>query len=145
MVNKLCSKTDGESLFIIPILLLHLLIFYSSFLLKSINVGWSSEFTLWEKDTSVACLLGSGLNDIFHRWAHWFIVIVKIRGRGWNLLLLKKVKWHQQIDWRCVVKSFIYIKKRSGPSIDPCGALASIFFQEELRSFRTTLWFQFFN
>ena len=39
-----------------------------------VNLGWSSEFILWENNTSVACLLESGLIDIFQWWAHLFIV-----------------------------------------------------------------------
>ena len=97
MVNKLCLETDVKSFFIIPIILLHLLIFSSRCLLKSIllsksnpkcfydehcgtwlplkfNLGWPSEFTLWENNTSVACLLGLGLDDIFHWEAYWFFV-----------------------------------------------------------------------
>ena len=42
-------------------------------------------------------------------------------------------------------KSLIYMRKRSGPSTDPCGIPTSIFFQEELRSFRTTLWLRFLS
>ena len=37
------------------------------------------------------------------------------------------------------------MRQRTGPNTDPCGTPASIFFQEELRPFRATLWFQFFK
>ena len=91
MVNKLCLETDVKSFSIISIILLQLLIFSSRYLFKlcllsqnnpkcfwdelrwtwlplKVNLRWSSEFTLRENNTSVACLLGSGLKDIFHWW-----------------------------------------------------------------------------
>ena len=85
-----------------------------------------------------------------------FQVIVKIREIGQNLSLLKKVKCHQQTFYRLkichevshlyiYIYIYIYIRKRSSPKTGPCGTPASIFFQEELRPFRTTLCFWFFK
>ena len=42
-------------------------------------------------------------------------------------------------DFRSVAKSFMYIKKKRGPKIDPCGTPARIHSQSEVFPLRVTL------
>ena len=41
----------------------------------NISCGWLGVDFVQENKTSVACLVGSGLNSNFHWWAHWWIML----------------------------------------------------------------------
>ena len=49
------------------------------------------------------------------------------------------------LDAKSSDKSFMYIRKSIGPSIEPCGTPASIAAHEEYWLFRTTLCFRWYN
>ena len=86
----------------------------------------------------MACLLGSGLNNIFHWKAHLLILFKSLLNsvsEKFRLYLLKKSDVSSanilHIDSIPLGKSLIYIKNRRGPNTKPFGTAVCIFFQEE--------------
>ena len=98
------------------------------FLLK-LNVGWDDFWSLGEKTTSWACLMGSGLKLIFHWKAQLFILV-----KSWFHLFADEclsfiteksdVSSASSFEVKLSGKSFMYIKKSSGPRTELWGTPA---------------------
>ena len=100
-----------------------------------------------EKITSCACLFGSGLNCIFHWKAQSLTFCKSLFSSSCEVSLLKT--WEKrnmssvkilQADWMLSGKSFMYIKKISGPRTDPWGTPDLTSSKVEIWPLRTTLW-----
>ena len=81
-----------------------------------------------ENITSWACLLTSRLNDIFHLCAHSDIFCRSLFNTSAKVLLLCTTENRAvssaksfTVDSMISDKSFMYIRKKSGPRIGPCG------------------------
>ena len=137
MVNKLCLETDVESFFIIPIILLHLLIFSSRCLLKSsllsknnpkcfcdepcwtwlplkVNLGWSSEFTLRENntllETEIETLLSSPAKrtvEIYERLIEAKYQLISLTNFNENQDIIESIHRKSKTD---VAKQKLYFK-----------------------------------
>ena len=101
----------------------------------------------FEKYTSCACLLGSGLNSIFH-WKAWLLITCKsIFNTLCDLYLSKTCEKRDassakvlQVDWMLSGKSLTHIRNKRGRWIEPCGTPDFINSQEEIWPLRTTFW-----
>ena len=117
-------------------------------LLLKINEGWDSFWILREKRTSWACLLGSGLKVIFH-WKAQLFILFKSSFKFFADKSLSNITEKRDVssanslgfETRFSDKSFIYIKKSSGPRIEPWGTPASTLTHVEFWPFRTTFCF----
>ena len=96
------------------------------------------------KDIGRHCLLGSGFTLIFHCCAQWLILAKSLLSSAAELSLLctresKEVSSANNLvlDDNSSAKSFMYIKKSSGPSIEPSGtpALTLVHVRLKLLSF----------
>ena len=113
--------------------------------LLELNLGWVDFWSLRVKITSRVYLLGSGLKVIFHWKAQLFSLF-----KSWFNLLADKclsfiteksdVSFANSLGFEIKLpgKSFIYIKKSSGPRNEPWGTPASIFAHFEWWPFKTT-------
>ena len=106
-------------------------IWWTDVLLKT-RPGCTDLACFLENMTSRACLLTSGLNDIFHLCEHWDIFCRSLFSNSAEVLLLcttenrevSSAKSWIAVDSVFSDKSFMYVRKRSGPRIDPCGTHA---------------------
>ena len=73
--------------------------------------GMINEIFFLEKTTSVACLFGSGLKDIFHWYAH-FSITLKSKLRSWNDIFTSKT-----VEKVSSAKSLIDERRFSGKSL----------------------------
>ena len=118
-------------------------------LLLKINEGWDD---LQEKRTSWACLLGSGLKLIFN-WKTQLCILFKSSFKFFADKSLSNITEKRDVssanslgfETRFSDKSFIHIKKSSGPRIEPWGTPASTLTHVEFWPFRTTLCFLSFR
>ena len=138
-------------------LLWHTLINYVILLLKGLKGeggqgwgGWESLFTFLLNIVSRACLLGSGLKLIFRWWAQWLILAKSLLISAAELSLLCTTENKEEssannliLDNNSSAKSFMYIKKNSGPIIKPFGTPALTLIHIKTWSFKTTFYFLF--
>ena len=101
----------------------------------------------FEKTTSWACLVGYGLKAIFHCSSHRRVLSrssfsIFAVSSGSETIENKEVSSANNLtfDFRSVAKSFMYIRKKRGHQIDPCGTPARIHSQSEVFPLRVTLW-----
>ena len=102
-----------------------------------------SLLALLEKWTSSACLFGSELNFIFH-WRAQLLSFSRSLFHSCETHL-SQTKENRDVssakifyvELRLSLKSFIYIKNKSGPRTEPCGILDFITSQEEHWPLRT--------
>ena len=114
-------------------------------LLLNLTGGWDKLFetNLREKVISFACLLGSGLNYIFHWWAQW---LKSVLNSVTDLFMSETFEKRDvssakilHIDIILSGISFIQIRNKRGPSTDPCGTQELIFLHPDVWPFKTTL------
>ena len=101
--------------------------------------SWWKGFTVfWEKITSWACLVRSGLNIIFHSYVHSEILFKP-------LFTTEKidVSWakHFTFNIKLLGRSFTCIKNSNEPKIDPCSKPALISSHREFLPLSKTLWY----
>ena len=103
--------------------------------------GWLVFSSFRPNITSCACLIGSGLNFVFHENAqvsHWLILSYFLQQRIdiYHLQIILQWILNHQISCLCI------LEKKNGPNLGPCGAPASVATHEEYCPFRTTLCFR---
>ena len=99
-------------------------------------------WSFWLKITSCACLVGSGLELIFHWNAQAIILAKSLFNSFVNLVIFSATKnsdASSAINFAFYAKSsdksFMYIRKSSRPGIKPCGSPVSITAREEYCSY----------
>ena len=114
-------------------------------LLIKVKGSWGKLLCLWEKQTSVTCLVGSGLSSIFHWYPHCLISFKSLLGSIWDFSLLIAIKKSDvssanvlQSEVNQSGKSLIYIRNNNGPKTDPCGTPAKMLFHEDFCPFKRT-------
>ena len=101
---------------------------------------------LWEKTTSWACLVTSGLNDIFH-WYAWLEILIKSsfsckddRLVSWTTEKIEVTSAKSSVvNDRFLARSLIYTKNVRGPKIDLWSMPASAGNHEDDWPFNKTL------
>ena len=103
---------------------------------------------LWEKITSCAWLLGSGLKFIFHWLAQEFILHKSLFKLVADIFILSTTEKSEILFAKSLTfvvrpfeRSLIQIKNNNEPRMDPCGPADSIFDHEDSWPFNTTLCF----
>ena len=101
----------------------------------------------FEKNDFLSLFSWSGLKTVFHCSAHRRILSrpsfsIFIVSSGSETIEKKEVSLANNLtfDFRSVAKSFMYIRKKRGHQIDPCGTPARIHSQSEVFPLRVTLW-----
>ena len=114
------------------------------------NLGWIFLVVFLLKMTSWVCFVGSGLKIIFHWKAHLFISVRSLCRLlavllGTLIIENRDVLWVNNLGlhWRLSDKSFMYIRNKSGPYIEPLRTPALILVQDELWPLRIGLYFLF--
>ena len=116
----------------------------SFFIIKN-QGSWGPLSRLCEKQTSVACLVGSGLDSISHRYTHRLISLKSLLGLISDFFLAIAIKNSDlssanilQSEVNPPGKSFIYVTNNNGPKTDPCGTRAKMFSREDVCQFKRT-------
>ena len=119
----------------------------TTFALLNVTEREFSLFDFFEKYTSWACLLGSGLKWIFHWMAQLLITCKSLFVSLCDLYLsetcvkrdMSPAKILQVYRMFCG-KSLMYMSNKRGPRTEPCGTSDLINYQEEIWPLRTTPW-----
>ena len=145
IVSKLFLERVIGSLFVNPMTFLHLFILSSTCWLKSsleskisprcfwagayyillllkVKDLWGTLSCLCKKQTSVGCLVGSGLNSIFHWGAHWLINFKSLLGSISDFLLLiafekSDVSPANILQTRLLCQVIHFIRNNNGPKL----------------------------
>ena len=102
--------------------------------------------------TSWACLLGSGLNLIFH-WKAQLLIFIKSLLRSFAVEFILWITEKREVasannlgfEDKPSDKSLIWIRKNNAPRIDFWGTLTSILVQDECCPFKTTFCFLWYK
>ena len=106
---------------------------------------WGALMVFLENIPSWACFWGSGLNNIFHWWAHLEIKSKSLFSWSdeclisWTVEKIELSSPKSFTDDKSLDRSFIWLRKSKGPNIDPCGTPANTGSHEEIWPFNSTL------
>ena len=94
--------------------------------------GWKGFTVFWEKVTSWACLVRSGLNIIFYWYAHSEILFESSLTSSVETMsfTIEEIDPSSAksftFDMKLLGRSFMYIKNSNGSRIDPCSTPALV-------------------
>ena len=107
--------------------------------------GWADLSLFWEKITCMACLFLSGLNCIFHWYAHWDIISRSlfnwVAATSFSYTTVNKEvssAKSRASELTFSTRSLMYTRKNRGPRTEPWGTPARISDHSEHFPFKTT-------